>query len=430
MMIELGGSEARMKQGSRIPLCHTEIALGWYRRIRKGIAYMPSFAKFSSVVRRTHAKWCGRSLPSPSASFTSSLYLSGSSSVSFFVFLHLPVTVSFLFFLSLYRFFSLSGSLSVSLSLCLSVSLSLCDWLIIALTTWHSNLVPLLELWSSNPCRFEFSIFGVLLESNRRPRDRPSCALTNWASYASSWICLYFSQVSSSLPLFSFFCLSVSPSRSVSILLCLCLLHICMCALALFLSLSRSSPFAVSLFVFFALSIPRSLSCLLSLSSLSRTHCLPIHSVFFARALPHLLSRSGHFEFSSDFAPCLLSHKNAGIKLLAVTEGIAGRNRKKDGKRATHSIDSPLQGAANAKRGAKYEAQGHYYRRRACHEGIAVAEMVCTCSRVLCQVAEDQTIRGIGCFNRFFFIGIFITWFLHHDDAENRRDLNIIKRTC
>ena len=43
--------------------------------------------------------------------------------------------------------------------------------------------------------------------------------------------------------------------------------------------------------------------------------------------------------------------------------------------------------------------------------------MVCTCSRVLCQVAEDRTIRGIWCFNRFFFVGIFITWSLRHDDA-------------
>jgi len=155
----------------------------------------------------------------------------------------------------------------------------------------------------------------------------------------------------------------------VSILLCLCLLHICMCALALSLSLSRSSPFAVSLLLFFALSITLSLVCLLSLSSLSRTHCLPIHSVFFARALSHLLSWSGHVEFSSEFAPCLLSHKNAGIKLLAVTEGIAGKNkRKRDGKRATHSIDSPLQGAANVKRRAKYEAHGQRYRRGACHE--------------------------------------------------------------
>ena len=35
-------------------------------------------------------------------------------------------------------------------------------WLIIAFITFNSNLVPLLEgLCSSNPCRFEFSIFGL-----------------------------------------------------------------------------------------------------------------------------------------------------------------------------------------------------------------------------------------------------------------------------
>ena len=35
-------------------------------------------------------------------------------------------------------------------------------------------------------CRFEFSILGVLPESNRRPQDRQSCALTNKASFTSS----------------------------------------------------------------------------------------------------------------------------------------------------------------------------------------------------------------------------------------------------
>ena len=36
------------------------------------------------------------------------------------------------------------------------------DWLMIAFITCISNLVPLLEgLRSSNPCRFEFSMFGI-----------------------------------------------------------------------------------------------------------------------------------------------------------------------------------------------------------------------------------------------------------------------------
>ena len=36
------------------------------------------------------------------------------------------------------------------------------DWLIVAFITWNSNLVPLLEgLCSSNPCKFDFSGFGV-----------------------------------------------------------------------------------------------------------------------------------------------------------------------------------------------------------------------------------------------------------------------------
>jgi len=35
-------------------------------------------------------------------------------------------------------------------------------WLMIAFITWNSNLVPLLVgLCSSNPCRFEFSVFGL-----------------------------------------------------------------------------------------------------------------------------------------------------------------------------------------------------------------------------------------------------------------------------
>jgi len=61
----------------------------------------------------------------------------------------------------------------------------------ISLITWNSNLVPLFEgLCSSIPWTFEFSVFffGFLLESNRRPRDWHSYALTNWASLTSSWI--------------------------------------------------------------------------------------------------------------------------------------------------------------------------------------------------------------------------------------------------
>ena len=66
-------------------------------------------------------------------------------------------------------------------------SLSISVRLLIAFITWNSNLVPLLEgLCRSNPCRFEFSVFGVLPESNRRPRDWQSRALTNWASFTSS----------------------------------------------------------------------------------------------------------------------------------------------------------------------------------------------------------------------------------------------------
>ena len=45
-------------------------------------------------------------------------------------------------------------------------------WLMIAFNTRNSNLGPLLEgLCSSNPCRFEFSVFWVFAGSNQRPRD-------------------------------------------------------------------------------------------------------------------------------------------------------------------------------------------------------------------------------------------------------------------
>ena len=45
---------------------------------------------------------------------------------------------------------------------CVCVCVCVCDWLMIALITCNSKLVTLLKgLCSSNPCRFEFSIFGV-----------------------------------------------------------------------------------------------------------------------------------------------------------------------------------------------------------------------------------------------------------------------------
>ena len=61
-------------------------------------------------------------------------------------------------------------------------------WFMIAFITCNSNLVPLFEgLCSSNPFRFEFSIFfELLLESNRRPRDWQSRALINWSSFTLS----------------------------------------------------------------------------------------------------------------------------------------------------------------------------------------------------------------------------------------------------
>ena len=69
-----------------------------------------------------------------------------------------------------------------------------------AFITWNSNLVPLLEgLCSSNPCRFEFSIFFWGFCRNRtdvgRPRGWQSRTLTNWASFTSSRM-KYYSQVS------------------------------------------------------------------------------------------------------------------------------------------------------------------------------------------------------------------------------------------
>ena len=61
------------------------------------------------------------------------------------------------------------------------------NWLMIAFIIWNSTLVPLLEgLCSSNPCRFEFSVFWVYPETNWRPRHWQSGALTNWASLVSS----------------------------------------------------------------------------------------------------------------------------------------------------------------------------------------------------------------------------------------------------
>ena len=69
---------------------------------------------------------------------------------------------------------------------CLAPKLFL-GFLMIASITWNSNLVPLLEgLCTSNPCRFGFSVFWVLPESNRQPQDWQSRALANWASFTST----------------------------------------------------------------------------------------------------------------------------------------------------------------------------------------------------------------------------------------------------
>jgi len=47
-----------------------------------------------------------------------------------------------------------------------------CCWLIVAFITWNSNLVPLLEgLRSSNPCRFDFLVFGVFARIEPTTRD-------------------------------------------------------------------------------------------------------------------------------------------------------------------------------------------------------------------------------------------------------------------
>ena len=59
----------------------------------------------------------------------------------------------------------------------------------IAFITRVSHLTPLLEgLCYSNPCRNEFFFSEFLPESNRRPRNKQSRALTNWASVTSSRI--------------------------------------------------------------------------------------------------------------------------------------------------------------------------------------------------------------------------------------------------
>ena len=53
-------------------------------------------------------------------------------------------------------------------------------WLIVTFITWKSNLVSLLEgICSSNPWKVDFSVFGGLQESNRRPRVWQSRTLTN-----------------------------------------------------------------------------------------------------------------------------------------------------------------------------------------------------------------------------------------------------------
>ena len=82
----------------------------------------------------------------------------------------------------------------------------------------NRNLVPLLEgLCSSNPCRFEFSVlFEFLPESNRRPQDWQSCALTNWTSFTSARIN------------FVFVCACVC----VRACLCMCVVYACVCVCA------------------------------------------------------------------------------------------------------------------------------------------------------------------------------------------------------
>ena len=51
---------------------------------------------------------------------------------------------------------------STCVFVCICMHMHMCDWLMSPVITCTSNLVPLLEgLCSSNPCRFEFSIFWV-----------------------------------------------------------------------------------------------------------------------------------------------------------------------------------------------------------------------------------------------------------------------------
>ena len=76
---------------------------------------------------------------------------------------------------------SKSGSLHVMHPCCRS---GLSFHVLIAFTTWNSNLIPLFEsLCSSNPCRFEFSVFWVFAGNKWRPRNGQSRALTTWASF-------------------------------------------------------------------------------------------------------------------------------------------------------------------------------------------------------------------------------------------------------
>jgi len=67
-------------------------------------------------------------------------------------------------------------------------------WLMIAFVTWNSYLIPLLEgLCSSNTVDLSSRLFEFLPESNWRPWDWQSRALTNWVIYIYIYIyiCMY-----------------------------------------------------------------------------------------------------------------------------------------------------------------------------------------------------------------------------------------------
>ena len=62
--------------------------------------------------------------------------------------------------------------------------------MMIAFITFNNSLVPLIEgLWSSIPWEFELS--GFKTESNRRPRDWQSLALTKWATLSHEVVVCY-----------------------------------------------------------------------------------------------------------------------------------------------------------------------------------------------------------------------------------------------